>query len=115
VLALGCTRLTFVRNGQPNGAALHDLGLASGGLVLEATSRGLAVHQMIGIVPERARELYEVPAEVQPLTALAIGYAGDARQLPDAMRPRDAARRPRKPVAEFVFAGRWGTTAGVVR
>src|SRR5438309_679557 len=49
VLALGCTRLTFARNGQPNAAALHDLGLAAGNLCLEATARGLAVHQMIGI------------------------------------------------------------------
>src|SRR5437667_3810384 len=28
VLALGCTSLHFVRNGQPNPAAVHDLGLA---------------------------------------------------------------------------------------
>src|SRR5262245_11434908 len=27
VLALGCTSLNFARNGQPNAAALHDLGL----------------------------------------------------------------------------------------
>src|SRR5215475_11550153 len=36
VLALGCTSLLFARNGQPNAAALHDLGLASGNLALEA-------------------------------------------------------------------------------
>src|SRR6516162_3818541 len=36
VLALGCTRLTFTRNGQPNAAAQHDLGLASGNLCVEA-------------------------------------------------------------------------------
>ena len=29
VLALGCTSLNFVRNGKPNAAAVHDLGLAS--------------------------------------------------------------------------------------
>src|SRR3954465_4942926 len=27
VLALGCTSLNFVRNGKPNAAAVHDLGL----------------------------------------------------------------------------------------
>jgi nitroreductase len=115
VLAIGCTRLTFVRNGQPNAAALHDLGLASANLLVEATSRGLAVHQMIGIVPERARELFQIPAEVQPLTGLAIGYAGDPAQLPDPLRPRDAARRPRKPLSEFVFTGRWGTKSPLVQ
>ncbi len=70
VLALGCTSLNFVRNGKPNAAAVHDLGLASGSLVLEATSRGLFVHQMIGILPDRARELYLIPDGFRPLTAL---------------------------------------------
>jgi nitroreductase len=29
VLALGCTSLTFARNGKPNAAAVHDLGLTA--------------------------------------------------------------------------------------
>ena len=57
VLALGCTRLNFVRNGNPNAAAIHDLGLASADLVVEAAARGLVVHQMAGILPDKAREL----------------------------------------------------------
>ena len=114
VLALGCTALTFTRNGQPNAAALHDLGLASANLVLEATARGLAVHQMIGILPDRAREVYQVPEGVRPLTGLAIGYAGDPAALPEHLRARDAARRPRKPLHAFVFEGRWGTPAPLV-
>jgi nitroreductase len=115
VLALGCTSLNFTRDGRPNAAAVHDLGLASANLVLEATARGLAVHQMIGILPERARELYAIPAGVQPLTGLAIGYAGDPAALPENLRARDAARRPRKPLSAFIFAGKWGTTSPVVR
>jgi nitroreductase len=111
VLALGCTSKRFARNGQPNAAAEHDLGLGSGNLVLEATARGLVVHQMIGIVPDRARVVYQVPEGVQPLTGLAIGYAGDPAALPENLRPRDAARRPRKPLSAFVFAGAWGTAA----
>jgi nitroreductase len=114
VLALGCTSLNFTRNGQPNAACQHDLGLASGNLVLEATARGLVVHQMIGIVPERARELYQIPPEVRPLTGLAIGYAGDPAALPENLRQRDAARRPRKPLTAFVFGGRWGAVAPLV-
>lgn len=114
VLAIGCTALNFSRNDKPNAAALHDLGLAAGNLLLEATSRGLAVHQMIGIVPDRVRELYQVPAGVQPLTGVAIGYAGDAATLPEPLRARDAARRPRRPLSAFVFAGRWGTVSPLV-
>ena len=112
VLALGCTSLNFTRNGKPNAAAHHDLGLASGNLVVEATSRGLLVHQMIGILPDRARELYQVPQGVQPLTGLAIGYEGDINSLPENIRERDKARRGRKPQAEFVFGGKWGSAFG---
>src|SRR5262245_60473558 len=36
VLVLGCTSLRFARNDRPNAAALHDLGLASANLTLEA-------------------------------------------------------------------------------
>src|ERR1700693_2639642 len=66
VLALGISRLNFARNNNPNRAAIHDLGLAAANLVLEATSRGLAVHQMIGILPDKARELYSVPGGQRP-------------------------------------------------
>jgi nitroreductase len=113
-LALGCTSLNFTHNGKPNAAAVHDLGLGSANLVLEATARGLFVHQMIGILPDRARELYEVPAGVQPLTGLAIGYAGDTAALPERLRDRDTAPRTRKPLGAFVFGGKWGTASTVV-
>ena len=115
VLALGCTSLRFSRNNQPNAAAIHDLGLASASLTLEATARGLSVHQMIGILPDKARELYHVPEGVQPLTALAIGYAAAADALPEKLRERDLAPRPRKPLAEFVFGGEWGTASTLVK
>ena len=113
VLALGCISLNFARNGQPNAAAQHDLGLASATLTLEATARGLVVHQMIGIVPDKARELYRIPAGFLPLTGLAIGYVADPATLPDNLRGRDLAPRTRRPLAEFVFGGEWGTASGL--
>ncbi len=115
VLAIGCTSLRFRLNGQPNAAAVHDLGLASATLTLEATARGIYVHQMIGIVPARVSELYAVPEGVQPTTGLAIGYVSDAGTSPDNLRQRDLALRTRKPVSEFVFTGKWGTTSTVVK
>lgn len=114
VLALGCTSLNFERNGKPNAAAIHDLGLASANLTFEATARGLAIHQMIGIFPDRARELYQIPEGVQPLTGLAIGYVGDLGALPESIRERDRERRPRKPLAKFIFGGKWGTTSPII-
>jgi nitroreductase len=114
VLAIGCTSLKFALNGQPNGAAQHDLGLAAANLLFEATARGLMVHQMIGILPDKVRTSYAVPEGVLPLTGLAIGYLGDPNALPEKIRPRDLAPRQRKPLAAFVFGGRWGTTSPVV-
>jgi nitroreductase len=108
VLALGCTSLRFALNGKPNAAAIHDLGIASATLTFEATARGLHVHQMIGIVPDKARSAYAIPDDFQPLTGLAIGYVARAEMLPDKLRQRDLAPRTRKPLREFVFAKDWG-------
>jgi nitroreductase len=115
VLVIGCTSLNFERNNQPNTAAFHDLGLASANLTFEATARGLFVHQMIGILPDRVRELYRVPEGVLPLTALAIGYLSDPSVVPQKYRARDLAPRTRKRLAEFVFAGEWGSTSRLIQ
>jgi nitroreductase len=113
-LAIGITRLNFAGTDKSNRAAIHDLGLASASLVLEATARGISTHQMIGIVPDKVRELYSVPEGNEPLTAVAIGYAGDPNNLPEALRTRDAARRPRKPIQDFIFRGKWGVKSDLV-
>lgn len=115
VLALGCTSLLFTRNGKPNAAAIHDLGLASATLTLEATARGLVVHQMIGILPDKARELYLIPEGVQPVTGLAIGYAANPSTLSEKYRERDLAPRSRKPLNEFVFDGEWGVASKIMK
>lgn len=114
VLALGVARLNFTRNDKPNRAAIHDLGLAAENLVIEATARGLVVHQMIGILPDRVREVYKIPEGYEPMTGIAIGYVGDPNRLPDHLKERDLAPRSRKPLREFVFSGTWGTASHLV-
>jgi len=108
VLALGVATLHFSRNGKPNRVALHDLGLASGNLVAEATARGLAVHQMGGILTDRAREIYAIPEGSEAVTGIAIGYAGDPEVFLEEIRERDLAPRERKPQQDFVFGAAWG-------
>jgi nitroreductase len=108
VLVLGIVSLRFARNNQENRAAVHDLGLAAGNLLAEATTRGLSVHQMIGILPDKARELYQIPEHFEAWTAIAIGYKADPTKLPEALRERDLAPRQRKPLNKFVFTDRWG-------
>jgi nitroreductase len=111
LLALGVVSNNFQRNGKPNKAAVHDLGLASATLTSEATNRGLAVHQMIGILPDRARDLYAIPDDAEAITGLAIGYAAEPGSGPDAFTERDQGERTRRPLSEFVFGGTWGRRA----
>jgi len=110
VLALGVVNLKFALNGLDNRAAVHDLGLASGNLCAEATARGLFVHQMIGILPDKAREIYGVPEECEVWTGLAIGYKGNPQDIPENLRERDQTPRQRKPLSAFVFSGKWGNS-----
>lgn len=111
VLALGVVNMKFSHNGTDNRVATHDLGLGSGNLCVEATARGLCVHQMAGILPDKARELYDIPATAEAWPGLAIGYPGDPSQFPPALKERDLTPRTRKPLAEFVFTGQWGQAA----
>ena len=70
---------------------------------------------MIGILLDRARELYRIPDGVRPLTGLAIGYAADPGVPPENLRVRDLARRTRRPLAEVVFGGQWGTASDLAK
>jgi nitroreductase len=111
---LGVVSLRFTRNGQVNRAAVHDLGLAAGNLLVEATARGLWVHQMLGILPDKARQIFEIPDGYEAWTGLAIGYRGDPATLPDALQERDRLPRQRKSLDQFVFSGKWGDASPLV-
>jgi len=111
VLAIAVSELAFAKNAQPNRNAFYDTGAAVSQLTLEATSRGLFVHQMAGFDRQKAAETFAIPNGWEPIAALAIGYAGDSQALPNALRERELAPRMRKPLHEFVVSGRWGQAA----
>ena len=105
VLALALVEHTFEHNGKVNKAAVHDVGAASASLTVEATARGLSVHQMIGIEPDRARKVFNISGTLEPFTGLAIGYAGDPSVVAEPYRKRDARNRERKAVGEIILEG----------
>lgn len=86
----------YVKNGNPNGVAKHDLGLAVGNLTVQASSMGIYLHQMAGIIPQKAIELLNIPDGYEPVTAIALGYYEGELGI-----------KPRKKVNEIAFKGIW--------
>lgn len=111
VLALSVARLKFEHNGEPNRHSFHDVGQAAATLALQATHLGLQVHQMAGILPEKARQIFGIPEGYEAVAGFALGYPGDPASLPDSLRQRETEPRSRKPLASFVFTGKWGETS----
>ena len=103
------------RDKDPNAHAWYDVGQAAMSLSVQATAQGLFVHQMAGILPDKIRELYQIPASHEPVTGFALGYPGTPEQLPDKLRQRETAPRTRKPIGEFVFSGRWGQVSEIAK
>ncbi|MCH7944731.1 MAG: nitroreductase family protein [Armatimonadetes bacterium] len=105
VLLIGVAKL--VRNDRPNRLALHDLGLATENLFLQAYDLDLYCHFMGGFSADKAREIFGIPSDYEPVTAAAIGYPGDLDALPDDLKEREEAPRQRKSLEELVFTGQW--------
>lgn len=112
VLMITVVAKSFVKNGKPNKAAEHDIGLAAANMVLQATALGLQGHQMIGIEPAKIRATYKIPDTHEPLTAIAIGYpAVVSPETTDSVAQRDLNRRQRKLLSEIFISGTWGQPA----
>jgi nitroreductase len=113
VLLLSVVARNFTKNGKPNAACEHDVGLAAGNMVLQATALGLQGHQMIGIVADKVRAAYNVPEGHDPLTGIALGYpAAVPADTADPLAKRDLAPRGRKALGQIVVST-WGKPANV--
>ena len=108
ILMLTCADTLFGHNQQPNRWGQHDTGAAAENLCLQASSMGLAVHQMGGFNADLTREKFNIPTQYTPMAMLAVGYEGDANNLPDELKTRELAERKRKPLGELFFNGTWG-------
>ena len=115
VLMASVAKLTFERTGKPNRHAAHDVGLAMGNILVQATALGLVVHQMAGFYPEKVRQIYDVPEGFEPLTVIAIGYPAEVDVLPETFRAQELGPRTRKPLNSFIFEGRWGEASLLIQ
>ncbi len=99
-----------------NRHAGHDLGQAVAQITLQALDQDIYVHQMAGFFPDKAREIYAIPEEFEPYTAIAMGYrASEIGHLPDTYRQREAGQRERQPLSEMVYSGDWQQPADFLR
>jgi nitroreductase len=85
----------------------HDTGMALGYLLLQATAAGLAVHPFGGFDSGKVIEAAGIPDGFEPCAGLAIGFPGDPELLGERGAAREVQPRTRRPVAEFLFHGRW--------
>lgn len=114
LLVIAVARLVRGDANQPNAWATYDLGQAVAHLTVQASAEGLAVHQMGGFSADALRELFAIPEEYAPMTAIAIGMIGDPESLPEQLRERERAERTRKPLAAITFGEHWGQPAAVL-
>lgn len=108
VLGIMAAKKTFDYNGKPNFWSDFDCGLAMGQLVLQAEILGLSVHIMAGFHRDKAKEVFNIPEDFEPLVAFAIGRKGDPDTLPEEYAEQEKAPRERKSLQELVFGKEWG-------
>ncbi|OXM86190.1 nitroreductase family protein [Paenibacillus rigui] len=92
-------------NGDPNGAHAFDAGAAWGYIALQASLLGIASHAIGGFDREKARTLLNVPDQYELHAVIALGYQGDAAQLPDGLREREVPNT-RVDLNQVVFEGK---------
>ena len=115
MLILSIARLNFEKWDKPNRHALHDVGMATGNLVLQATALGLVARQMAGFNVEQARVDLKIPDGYDPVAMIAVGYPGDPNILPDRLKQHELHQRERDDLATMVFSVEWGKPSPLIR
>jgi nitroreductase len=110
LLIIACGRTVFSGTTMQNKWYAYDCGQSAAHLTFQAEAEGVSLHQMAGFDAEKTITEFSIPKEFAPLTVIAMGYAGNASQLPENFAQRETAERQRKPQKDFVFGGIWGKT-----
>lgn len=101
-LILSAVRTQFAANGNPNGFARHDLGMAHGFLALQAKSMDLYTHFMGGFDKALAQALLPDSPVMEAVAVIAVGYLGGAEQLEEPFLTREKTPRSRKEMGEYL-------------
>jgi len=80
-----------------------DASIVTDHMMLQATDLGLGSCWICHFNPEVIRKEFNIPAQVEPINILAIGYSADAP------KPDDRHDQDRMPLKSIVHYGRYGT------
>ena len=105
VLVLNIAKKTFSLNGKENETFEYDLGQAVAFMALETVNQGLFSHQMTGFDAQKAAADFGLGDDYKVVSVIAIGYYGDAEELPADMLEAEKAERERKDFKSLVLNG----------
>lgn len=115
MLVLVCGMTISKKTGRFSPAYAYDVGQSVAMLSLQAVHEGLFVHQIGGFDKEQARNFFELPAEVEPLAILSVGYFGDTEELHPNLQPLEVSERVRNNFDTFVFSNKYGEPCGLFK
>ncbi len=101
VLIISCGTTDF--NNRQMYTYSYDVGQSVAYLTVQATSEGLFVHQMSGFDRDKTKELFNLPENVEPISAIAIGYIGNPDILNEKLKLMEMSERVRKDFDKFIF------------
>ncbi len=94
--ACAITAQGWVRSSDQRRLLDLDIGIVMDHLILEATNQGLGTCWVAAFNPDAARQILELPNEIEPMIFTPLGYPADAPGM-----------KKRKPLSELVRYERW--------
>jgi hypothetical protein len=107
VLVLNIAKNTFTHNNKANASCNYDLGQAVAFMAIEAVNQSLFSHQMSGFDAHKAAEIFNIGSGYNIVSVTAIGYYGNAEELPADMLKSENEERSRKNFNTMIFNGKF--------
>jgi|DEB19_MinimDraft_2_1074335.scaffolds.fasta_scaffold00408_9 nitroreductase len=103
VLLVSIARNTFEANQKPNPFGMHDLGMATSNMLLQASDMNIYSHPMAGFDKAKLIADLNLSENQMPICVIALGFLAPADTLEEPFKERELTPRNRKAVSEFAF------------
>jgi nitroreductase len=84
---------------QRNHYYLHDVGMATSFMLLQALKMDVYAHVMAGFNKQQVAELTALPPNEEPVSVIALGYMDSAEKLDEPYKTRELTPRSRNPLS----------------